>query len=367
MKNILGLLIITFVLAGTSTSHAYQYWICLDRDLKWSSNTVNVSASSVSFADANWQNALSTMINLWNQNPSQFRFTRTFGDTSIGRGNGQNEVWFSNDASALDGAPAIAYYWYDCIDYWIFGKDVELTEFDVLFDAGVAYTPFMSNKNSLYEYGGGNRPFQTTAIHEFGHGLGLAHTNYTYNVMGQDWTHINVNSSTARGYVGEDTSNGAVHLYGLNAANIQDLSVTHWKYAGASGEYSTHTRTRLYSSADAVLPSAIDAGEPRYNVSRGQTVKLELTYENSGKNTQSVSVGYFISTNSLITTADTRIGTGGVTLSRDGVFTTKTTLVIPNTLVSGQKYWIGAIIDDNNAVAEITESNNATYIPIKVN
>lgn len=59
-------------------------------------------------------------------------------------------------------------------------------------------------------YGGGSRPFQTTAIHEFGHAAGLGHENAEYNIMGEDWTHISCNGSTYRSYVGEDANDGLV-------------------------------------------------------------------------------------------------------------------------------------------------------------
>lgn len=365
MKHLIVLLISLFV---SLPAMAYQYWVCLDRDLKWETNSVHMRASAVSFADANWQNALSTSINRWNQNPSKFRYSLTFGEPGVKRGNGENEVWFSSDPDVLDGAPAIALYWYECIDYWIFGKTVKMTEIDVVFDVAEAYTPFVSNKSALWEYGGGSRPFITTAIHELGHGLGLAHVNYTYNVMGQDWSHIHVNGSAARPYVGEDTSAGARHLYGNASPLIQDLSVTHWKYGSASGEYSAHVKTKVYTSTGANLPTQTINGETFYKVNAGQTVQVEFTYENSGASTQtSVPVGFYISTNDLITTLDTKLGSTSYNLAPDYVYTTKSTITIPSGIASGSLRWLGAIIDDTGSKAEITETNNATYLPIKIN
>lgn len=347
---------------------AYQYWVCLDRDLKWETNTVHLRAGATSFANASWQNALSTSVSRWNQNPSKFRYTLAFGDTGVRRGNGENEVWFSSDPDALDGAPAIAWTWYECIDYWIFGKTVKMTEVDVIFDVAEAYTPFVSNKSSLWEYGGSNRPFITTAIHELGHGLGLAHVNYTYNVMGSDWTHIHVNGSSARPYVGEDTSAGARHLYGNASPLVQDLSTTHWKYGSADGEYSDHIKTKVYTSTGASLPTETISGETYYRVNAGQTVQVEFTYENSGASTQSsVPVGFYFSTNDLITTLDTKLKSMSLNLAPDFVYTRKDTVTIPSGLASGSLRWIGVIVDDTGSRSEVTETNNATYLPIKIN
>lgn len=345
---------------------AYTTWECLGEKLKWDTNSVTMRSSAVSFPAGAWRDSLVTAINRVNQNPSQFRFGATHGDTSVGFNNGQNEVWFTNDDGILSGAPARTVWRYDCIDYWIFGKDVEITEADIFFDNRVAYTTSMT-KTSLLNYGGSGRPFQTTAIHELGHGAGLAHTNNTYNIMGQDWTHIHVNGSTAMAYFGEDASNAMGYLYGLNGGNIEDLGVVHWRHTGASGEYSTHGKTRLLDNAGGNLSSFTRNGEQVYRVVPGQTVRLELSYENNGKSTQNTSVGYYLSTNDIISTADTLLGTSSYTLGRDTVYTNTRTLTIPSSVTPGQDYWIGAVVDRNNSLGEVTESNNATYIPIRIN
>lgn len=347
---------------------SYSHWVCLDRDLKWSSDGTRLRASGVSFPVGSWRTALATAVSRWNQTPSEFRFNLTYNDSSVGRGNGQNEIWFSNDPDALDGAPAITWWWYDCIDYWIFGKDVEIKEADIIFDVNEAYTPYVTNKSSLWEYGGAYRPFITTAIHEMGHALGLAHVNYTYNIMGQDWTHIFVNGGTTRPYVGEDASVGVRHLYGTISPLIQDLSVTHWKYGSASGEYSHHVKTKVYNSTGGNLATETIGGEVYYKVSRGQTVQVEYTYENNGASTiNGIPVGFYISTNDTITTADTKLKSISMDLAPNYVYTTKHTLTIPSSLTSGSKRWLGAIVDDNNSKIEAVESNNATYLPIKIN
>jgi hypothetical protein len=32
----------------------------------------------------------------------------------------------------------------------------------------------------------------------------------------------------------------------------------------------------------------------------------------------------------------------------------------------GQNYWLGIIIDEDNAISEVHESNNRAYIPIRI-
>ena len=345
---------------------AYSYDTCLGDKLKWDSNSVTLRASSVSFPASEWRNTLQSAIDRFNLNPSRFRYSMVIDSGGVGLNNGENEVWGSTDAGVLQGYPAVAYTWWTC--FWFFGNFVHMNEVDVIFNYN---TPWMwsssESKSNLIGYGGGGRPMRTTAVHELGHGLKLNHVNTEYNVMGIDFQHIHVNGSTARAYIGEDASDGAVFLYGPNSSANEDVAVVHWKYSGASGEYSTHTKTQLFDTLGAVLSSFADAGETRYRVKRGQQVQAEFTYENNGKNTQAnVKVGFYISTNDFISTFDQRIGGMTVTLSRDNVFTTRATVTIPSNLTVGQNYWLGVIIDEDGKISEIVEWNNATYIPIRI-
>jgi len=247
-----------------------------------------------------------------------------------------------------------------------------MDEVDIVFDSRISWTT-STNKADLWGYGGSQRPLQTTAIHELGHGLPLNHVNTEYNVMGIDYKHIHVNGSTARAYLGEDAADGAVYLYGLSATRHEDLGVVHWKYRSASGEYSDHIKTKLFYYPPVIdgnpeLPSFEDGGETRYRVNRGQVIWAEFTYENNGASTQTaVQVGFYISTNATISTSDRRIGGITVNLARNDVFTSRQTVTIPSDLVSGANYWLGVIIDENDRISEMAEWNNATYIPIRIN
>lgn len=54
-------------------------------------------------------------------------------------------------------------------------------------------------------------------------------------------------------------------------------------------------------------------------------------------------------------------------LARANVDTRRISVIIPNDLVSGQNYWLGVIVDDDDSRNEVVEWNNATYIGIRVN
>ena len=99
---------------------------------------------------------------------------------------------------------------------------------------------------------------------------------------------------------------------------------------------------------------------------RAPRVRPEFEYENSGLSPQTVRIGFYISTNDFITTADRLIGTRSIKLVRNDTITLTYEVTIPDDLISGQTYWLGVVIDDLGTVAEFHEGNNATYIPIRI-
>jgi hypothetical protein len=120
------------------------------------------------------------------------------------------------------------------------------------------------------------------------------------------------------------------------------------------------------SSRTLMTPTTVK-GEPRYLVSRGSQVKLELTYENNGRSTfTDVKVSYYVSTIDLITTSDREIGSRTISsLGRSDVMTDFKTLTIPSNLDSGRDYWIGAVINPTSSFGESLRTNNATYVGIR--
>jgi hypothetical protein len=365
MRTTTFLLGTVLVLLSVGPARAFSYDTCLGHKLKFDSNGKTMHASTVSFPAGYWQNGISDTVNKFNRNPSNFRYSLAMDSGGVGRGNGESEIWGSTDSGALQGAPAIAWQYWTC--YWLFGDHVHMDEVDVIFDYR---SPFQwtadTVKSSIIRYTGNGREIQTTGTHELGHGLLLNHVNTEYNVMGTDFEHIHVNGSTATAYMGEDTSDGAVFLYGARS-NWEDVGVVHWKYAGANGQYSDHTKTVITNSVGGALATANVSGETGYVVSPGQLVRAEFTYENMGAHCHNgIQAGYYISTNDLITTFDRRIAGGTFNLCRDNVYTTSVSLYIPGDLQHNRNYWLGVILDENNAISEQVESNNATYIPIHV-
>lgn len=352
------------VLAGFFVSGQSFAWVpiatCNGQNVKWSGSNASMSASGVGFPVGDWRNALSETVSKWYNQPSNFSISMSWDDASVGLGNGQNEVWWSSNF----GAPAVTNFWYNT-------QTCTFTEADVRFDNTVAYH-YTHTASSLWPYGGGSRPFQTTAMHELGHVAGLGHEGDVYNIMGEDWTHIHANCGLAYAYPGEDAVSGVVALYGAWAGALEELGVANWRRTGVlGGGYSDHSRTRVFDAATGVeLPLWSSFPEPVYRVNAGQVVRLELTYENMGKTTPLLAdARVYLSTNNCITSLDTVLENFWVSQSRDVPFLTTRTITIPTTLASGSLRWLGASIDDPAAHSEFYDNDyeNASYIGVRVN
>ena len=358
-RKLLALTAAILLTYGAEEAFTYTLWIpCGGGYVTWPSFSYTPSASSADFPVGPWRDALAYVVGRWNANPSSLGFSISYDDPSVGRGNGESEVWWEPGP----GAPAITEAWYD-------SSTCTFTEADIVFDNNEHYH-YTTSKTSLWPYWGAYRPFQTTAMHEFGHGGGLGHTANTYSIMGTDWEHLHTNGSTARAYPGEDASAGLVALYGLWSGAPEDVGVVHWRRIGNNGEYSTHSRTRILNSSGSELPKTCTPSptcrEPVYKVKRGQAVQLELTYENLGKSCKTVAVGYYLSTNDTIATSDRFLGSSSQSLCRNTASTVKKKLTIPTNLTSGRRYYLGAIVDYTGALSEAYEHNNATYVGIRV-
>lgn len=89
------------------------------------------------------------------------------------------------------------------------------------------------------------------------------------------------------------------------------------------------------------------------------TVSNSILNQGTGTATNSSTVGIYLSTDAVITTADRRIGTRSIPALAVGVTSTASSAVtIPSTLAAGN-YYIGVIADYSNTVKESVETNNS--------
>ena len=331
------------------------------KKLRWGGNSTTARINTISFSGSALT-AARRGIDATNLNPSPFSINDTTETGGVGSGNGQNEV-YANGISP----PGRARMRYHC--YWFFGWHYGLDEVDIELDSTGRTWTSSTAKSANFAYTGSALPIDAVINHEAGHYLGLMHVNSEYNVMGDSWRHHHTNGSTARTYFGEDAAYGSRVLYGSQSSAFRDVSASHWRRTGASGEYSSHGRVRVRNSTNAWTLSSITInGEPGYRVNRGTTVRPEFTIENNGKHTHSnVSFGIYVSTNDYISYGDRRLGGGTFgSIHPNDVYTTTIPVYIPSDLNSGQNYWIGIIVDEDNDISEVSGSNNRAYIPIRI-
>lgn len=362
-KLAVRLCVATLLTLSSSQVMASKFWTDCNNNTprKWPGSGFTFNANPAGFGGnyTFWRTSFATALGRFNDTPVNLTINvRLDDDTSVAVGNGESEIWWDNSGNSAVG-------------YNITSPCGTTIEGDIVFHNTVSYDDSMEDKSNFWNYGGNNRTFETTALHEVGHTVGLAHENRYYNIMGSDYTHVHTTGENAlRSYLGEDAVNGLISLYG--GSNREDLSVAAWRHIGSSGEYSTHGRTRLFNSNGTELNSSNASTsctgsycELRYNVDLGQTIQYEMTLENNGRNSQSVALGYYISTNATITNTDTLIRTDNVTVTRNTPDTVIKTITIPSNLTPNTDYYLGVLIDSNDTVSEWTEQNNTSYMHIR--
>ena len=280
------------------------------------------------------------------------------GDNSWGTANGQNEVFRD-----LTHSTAYCNYRYNTVSCNVVEADIAFG--DEPWVTTDAYNTFHFNVDG--------RSVTGTAVHEGGHCVGMGHENRYYNMMGADFEHLTWSGGSAFYGPGEDMSAGLINLHGKRSTTdtYRDVGVTVMRYSYADGAYSRHVSGVLRNTSGTQLPVVGSyADQALFRVDGGQQIRIELTLENNGEqNSETPSLGFYLSTNDIISTADTNVGNViGLTLGRALPLETYYTITIPSSTVAGD-YFLGAFIDDDDAIIEYSLSpnlNNTTFYPIRV-
>ncbi|GDX78717.1 hypothetical protein LBMAG42_05280 [Deltaproteobacteria bacterium] len=293
------------------------------------------------------------------QNSSTIGFSVGVDDADgVWTSNGENEILYTDSATWLCGSDACC---------WTSATTTQIVEADVFFN-NVDMWETSYAKTDSWAYGGMKRPMAATAMHEFGHALGLGHVSNLYNIMGGDHTFLNTNGNTYSVRLGEDASSGLRALYGSTTGGYEDVTVSHFMYDSFSGEYSTHKRVPVYDSSGGVAANAGTALEPVYKLTKGGRFYFVATLENNGAKSQSPGLRVYLSTDSTITTADTLLTSTSLTLTPDSPYAYVYTGTLSSSLTSGATYYLGVVLDPTNAIAEVDENNNAAYVSaIRIN
>ena len=336
-KMIAGTVLLALGALNSSNVLAYRYYTCEGNPIKWNNNSTVMYIDPVTIGtDGIWNQRLINAMERWNNvQGSKFVFTAAQGTGGYSHGNGINEIYFSgpddNDGDAL----AVTHSRLKC--YWSFGWKYHWVEADISFNDAYTWSP------SVYQYNNRDEPFnfEIVALHELGHALGLGHEDRRMAIMNSYYP-----NSGPVGYYREvdplgDDRKGARFLY--------PDSTTETDVAGSAfNRDDDDTNALVYSPPAATM---------------GETVPMEFTFHNLSTNQQHFDVGFYLSTDEHISTSDVLLGMNYGAWGDPGFSGTYTKYVtIPANTAPGT-YYLGFLIDPNNAVGETNEGNNIQPMP----
>ena len=324
-----------FVVADLA--HAYSYRTCNGNRIRWNSQWTNMYISTTSFpAGSSWDSRLQNAMWHWN-NVKGSTFDYYVGRDTNGThnsNNGVNEVYLDNSLSGSTLGVTLTRY--HC--YWFFGWHYGIDETDIGFNNNKSWS------TGTYSYSnptGSPFNFESVALHELGHAIGLKHENRWMATMNAYYP-----NSGPFGYYKEWDPFGDDRLAGRF---MYPDSTTEVDVAGSPLKRTGSGTSNLVSSPNWAY--------------RGSNVTIEFTFSNLSTSTQSFDIGFYLSTNSYISTYDTLLGTNyGAWGSAGYTGTFSRTLYVPS-WVSPGTYYLGFLVDKNGALSEADENNNRQQMP----
>ena len=361
MAVILGALL---CFAASQRADAYVVGTCAGVPVERSNHIPQFRANAFTGDDPPGQ--FTEALAIFNRNPTIMRYLPSVDfdiNHAVALNNGHTEVWTTIDPDLFNGDnfAAVGYYYLD---------GCTIDEGDVVFNAAFSWNQ-AHVKADYNAYGDDSSDISSlpAAIHELGHTVAFGHDPSTYNIMGDAYRHFWANGADAGVYLGEGVIDGLIALYGDEFPPVlqyRDVAVTHWQYESFAGEYSVHARTAIFDLAGDELAQVPGEAEPRYIAAAGQAVEAFFTFENLGHTLEEgVSIGFYYSDDDTITTMDRRLGGASLDFIRNDPDTRRFPVDLPVDLPQGDGY-LGIIVDETDSIAEGFESNNASYIGLRI-
>lgn len=323
-------------LLWSSTAYAYSWGTCDGNRLRYGNQWTNLYLSTTSFpAGSTWDARLQNAMWHWNnvKGSTWDFYVGRDTDGSHNGSNGRNEVYLDNGLSTP--TLAVTRVRYHC--YWLFGWRYGIDETDVGFNNNISWSLNALNYGNL----GSPYSFEGVALHEFGHALGLRHEDRWVATMNSYYP-----NSGSTGHWKEwdplpDDRAGVRYLYRDSTSEVD--------IAG-----SVFRRTGSGSSGLVASPTS---------VRRGSNVTVQFTFHNMSTSRRTFNIGFYLSSNDLISTGDRLLGSNtGASAGSGGSGTFTRTLRIPSNVSPG-RYWLGFYVDFDRRIGESNESNNYMEMP----
>jgi hypothetical protein len=303
--------------------------------ITWNNDAATFISTTSFPAGTVWRDDLLVGVTQWNDMLGMhFEFDPLGDDTdgTHGLGNGTNEIVFTDNAGT-GGALAVTSIRFR-------GSDIE--EADIAFNNSVTWETGAHDPRVVET----TASFRFTAVHELGHFIGLDHED---NQMAALLTSASgffggAENTRARGF--PDDAIGSRTLYPF-ANRETDIAISNFRWLSSN-------------ATSLILPTSTFAAPP------GGTFTTGFAFGNLGTET----VGTFdwiivLSSNDIISTSDRIIGSG-TGWGTAGFYGSSTFVVgVPADMPPGE-YFVGAILDPNNRVAEQREANNRVAFPGKL-
>lgn len=274
----------------------------------------------------------------------QYSFIRLSEDFPVDHFDGYSDTLAVPAASLDPGTLAVTYMVNDA-DLWF---DMDLLFCDLPDGVGWHFLADPDCEVTAHPTPSNGYSFYMVALHELGHGIGLGHEPVGDEPPGTPWFVATMNPRYAGG--GPVGQNNIVELH------TDDRAAARFLYPAAP-QTKVDLANASYCSQGPLPGKAVPVFVEPPAVMPGEELVAWTVIENFGTvAVNNVRLGYYLSADGAVTTADTPLGDLRWDLFADDALEFSVAILIPD--VGAGTYYLGSMLDDLNEVAEEYEDNN---------